>query len=85
MAELDGILGRKIGMSQVFRDNGVVVPVTAIEAGPVFVTQGANDPRVPSEESDQVVGRLRALGRPVDELRFPDEGHGFTKRANACV
>src|SRR5690349_444694 len=39
MAELDGILGRKLGMSQIFRENGVVVPVTAIEAGPVFVTQ----------------------------------------------
>ncbi|MDO8562525.1 MAG: prolyl oligopeptidase family serine peptidase [Candidatus Limnocylindria bacterium] len=38
---------------------------------------------MPKEDSDQVVGRLRALGRRVDEVVFPDEGHGFTKRANA--
>ncbi|GIW07851.1 MAG: 50S ribosomal protein L3 [Dehalococcoidia bacterium] len=39
MAEVDGILGRKLGMSQVFRQDGRVVPVTAIEAGPCTVTQ----------------------------------------------
>lgn len=39
MTELDGILGKKLGMSQVFRPNGSVVPVTAIEAGPCTVTQ----------------------------------------------
>lgn len=39
MAEVDGILGRKLGMSQVFRPDGRVAPVTAIEAGPCTVTQ----------------------------------------------
>ena len=34
-----GILGRKIGMSQVFRDDGRIIPVTVIEAGPCFVLQ----------------------------------------------
>ncbi len=34
-----GILGKKIGMSQVFRDDGRVVPVTIIEAGPCYVLQ----------------------------------------------
>jgi len=60
-------------------------PVTYLDAVrcPLLVIHGANDPRVPKEESDQVVGRLRALGRRVDEVVFPDEGHGFTKRANA--
>lgn len=33
------ILGRKIGMTQVFSDAGTVVPVTVVEAGPVVVTQ----------------------------------------------
>jgi large subunit ribosomal protein L3 len=33
------ILGRKIGMTQVFAEDGTVVPVTVIEAGPVVVTQ----------------------------------------------
>jgi large subunit ribosomal protein L3 len=36
---LNALLGRKVGMTQVFGPNGTVVPVTIIEAGPVFVTQ----------------------------------------------
>ena len=36
---IHGIIGRKIGMTQVFRDDGIVEPVTAIEAGPCVVTQ----------------------------------------------
>ncbi len=36
---VDTILGRKIGMTQVFNENGEVVPVTVIEAGPCIVTQ----------------------------------------------
>jgi len=34
-----GILGKKIGMTQLFTDEGAVVPVTVIEAGPCYVTQ----------------------------------------------
>lgn len=33
------ILGKKIGMSQIFTDTGVVIPVTVVEAGPCFVSQ----------------------------------------------
>lgn len=36
---LSGLLGRKVGMTQVFGPNGVVIPVTVIEAGPCVVTQ----------------------------------------------
>jgi large subunit ribosomal protein L3 len=36
---MKGILGKKVGMTQVFDENGEVVPVTVIEAGPCFVTQ----------------------------------------------
>ena len=36
---LDALLGRKVGMTQVFGPNGTVVPVTIIEVGPCFVTQ----------------------------------------------
>lgn len=39
MAELKGILGRKIGMTQVFDDDGRAVPVTVVEAGPCRVAQ----------------------------------------------
>ena len=36
---MKGILGRKVGMTQLLTGNGVVVPVTIIEAGPCFVAQ----------------------------------------------
>jgi len=36
---MKGILGKKVGMTQVFDESGEVVPVTVIEAGPCFVTQ----------------------------------------------
>lgn len=34
-----GLIGKKIGMTQIFDENGAVVPVTLIEAGPCYVTQ----------------------------------------------
>jgi large subunit ribosomal protein L3 len=36
---IKGLIGKKIGMTQIFDDNGAAVPVTLIEAGPCFVTQ----------------------------------------------
>lgn len=49
---------------------------------PLFVVQGANDPRVLQIESDEIVEAVRANEVPVEYLLFDDEGHGFTKRAN---
>ncbi|MCI0356402.1 MAG: S9 family peptidase [Acidobacteria bacterium] len=49
---------------------------------PLIVVQGANDPRVPKAESDQMVERVRAKGTPVEYLVFADEGHGLAKRPN---
>lgn len=53
---------------------------------PMFIAQGATDPRVPRHESDQIVAALRERGVPVEYLVFPDEGHGMVKLANkiAC-
>lgn len=36
---MSGLLGKKIGMTSVFDENGIAVPCTVIEAGPCFVTQ----------------------------------------------
>ena len=36
---LKGLIGKKIGMTQIFDDNGAAIPVTIIEAGPCYVTQ----------------------------------------------
>ncbi len=49
---------------------------------PMLVMQGANDPRVPQSESDQVVRELRANGVDTSYVLFADEGHGFQKKAN---
>jgi dienelactone hydrolase len=49
---------------------------------PLLVVQGANDPRVKKNESDQIIVALRELGREVEYIVAPDEGHGFTGREN---
>lgn len=49
---------------------------------PMLVMQGANDPRVPQSESDQVVRDLRANGVETWYVLFADEGHGFQKKHN---
>jgi large subunit ribosomal protein L3 len=40
-----GLIGKKIGMTQIFDENGAAVPATLIEAGPCFVTQIRNPDR----------------------------------------
>ena len=42
---MKAIIGKKVGMSQIFDENGHVIPVTVIEAGPCVVTQilGSSD------------------------------------------
>jgi len=49
---------------------------------PLIVLQGANDPRVIKAESDDIVAAVKKNGVPVEYVVFPDEGHGFSKRAN---
>jgi dipeptidyl aminopeptidase/acylaminoacyl peptidase len=48
----------------------------------LLVIQGANDPRVVKNESDQIVDRLRSKNRDIEYMVFEDEGHGFTKYSN---
>lgn len=48
----------------------------------MLVIQGANDPRVAKDESDQIVKRLKGKGIDVEYMIFEDEGHSFTKYAN---
>lgn len=49
---------------------------------PLFVAQGANDPRVPASEAEQIVSKVRGQGGEVWYLLFKDEGHGFRKKGN---
>lgn len=61
-----------------------VSPVNHIDkiTKPLFVVQGANDPRVNINESDQIVEGLRARGVDVPYMVKYDEGHGFGKEEN---
>ncbi len=49
---------------------------------PMMVIHGANDPRVPIEEAEQIVSALKKRGISVEYLRYEDEGHGLAKLKN---
>ncbi|GGA78708.1 S9 family peptidase [Ornithinibacillus halotolerans] len=59
-------------------------PITYLDSmvKPMLVIQGAKDPRVVKEESDQIVEKLKEKGRDVEYLVLDDEGHGFSKKEN---
>jgi protease II len=59
-------------------------PLTRIDAirAPLFIIHGANDPRVPLSEAEQLHAALTARGQECELLVYPDEGHGLAKRAN---
>ena len=75
---LNGILGRKIGMTHIFNENGKMVPVTVVEAGPVFVTQ------IKTQDNDGYTALQVGYGDAKEKhLTFPKFGHlkkaGLTK------
>jgi len=49
---------------------------------PVFLAQGANDPRVTQVESEQIVAAMREKGIDYEYLLLPDEWHGLAKPEN---
>jgi dipeptidyl aminopeptidase/acylaminoacyl peptidase len=61
-----------------------VSPISRIAdiRAPLFVIHGANDPRVPLSEAQQIYAALTSRGRECHLLVYDDEGHGLAKRAN---
>ena len=61
-----------------------ISPITHVKnvRAPLMVLHGANDPRDPVTEADQLVAAIRAQRGEVEYLRFPDEGHGIRKLSN---
>jgi dipeptidyl aminopeptidase/acylaminoacyl peptidase len=61
-----------------------VSPVYQAEkiVAPLFIAQGANDPRVNKDESDQMVAALKARNIDVEYLVKDNEGHGFHNEEN---
>lgn len=75
---LPGLLGTKIGMTHLFTEEGKMVPVTVIQAGPVYVTQ------VKTDETDGYNAIQVGYGEISDKrLTYPKYGHlkkaGLTK------
>jgi dipeptidyl aminopeptidase/acylaminoacyl peptidase len=50
--------------------------------GALLVVHGANDPRVPLHEAEQIVGAIRARGGTAWSVIADNEGHGFQKKSN---
>lgn len=67
---IKGILGRKIGMTHLFDENGKFVPVTVIQAGPVFVTQIKN-----IEKDGYEAVQVGYEDIKSKKLTFPEIGH----------
>lgn len=59
-------------------------PLTKVDQikRPLLIGQGANDPRVKQNESDQIVKAMQARKIPVTYVLYPDEGHGFVRPEN---
>lgn len=74
---MKAILGTKIGMTQIFEEDGSVVPVTVIQAGPNYVTQ------VKTEETDGYAAiQVGYLDKKEKKVNQPEEGH-FAKASVA--
>src|SRR2546423_4444475 len=67
---LPGILGTKVGMTHLFTEEGRMVPVTVIQAGPVYVTQ------IKTVEKDKYSAVQVGYGDAKEKhLTFPKYGH----------
>jgi dipeptidyl aminopeptidase/acylaminoacyl peptidase len=66
--------------AEFLRDLSPLFKAGRIEA-PLLVLHGANDPRVPMGEAEQIVAAVRARGRPAELLLFPDEGHFMLRQS----
>ncbi len=65
---IDGLIGKKLGMTQVFAPSGEIIPVTVVEAGPCIVTQ------VKTTEKDGYSAVQLGFGQ-AKRLTSPEKGH----------
>jgi len=67
---MNGILGKKLGMTQIFTEDGIMVPVTVVEAGPMVVTQ------LKTVENDGYKAVQVGYGETKEKsLNKPQKGH----------
>ena len=67
---MKAIIGKKVGMSQIFDENGKVIPVTVIEAGPCTVVQ-----KKTAEKEGYAAVQLGFEDVPERKLTKPEMGH----------
>jgi large subunit ribosomal protein L3 len=68
---MDGILGKKLGMTQIYADDGTVIPVTVIQAGPCLVVQR----KTVEQDGYEAVQIGLVEERPAKKVGRPLEGH----------
>ncbi|MEO8590357.1 MAG: prolyl oligopeptidase family serine peptidase, partial [Flavobacteriales bacterium] len=75
------MVGDPVADSLMMREASPVFHMDRVKC-PLFIAQGANDPRVNKAESDQVVAALKARGIDVQYMVKDNEGHGFHNEEN---
>ncbi|HID96745.1 MAG TPA: 50S ribosomal protein L3 [Thermodesulfobacteriaceae bacterium] len=70
MSNISGMMGRKVGMTQVFSDEGQMVPVTVLEVGPCTVLQK----KIADRDGYNAV-QLGFCKRPWSRINLPQQGH----------
>jgi len=68
---MDGILGKKLGMTQIYADDGTAIPVTVIQAGPCLVVQR----KTVEQDGYEAVQIGLVEERPAKKVGRPLEGH----------
>ncbi|GAC1551207.1 MAG: S9 family peptidase [Vulcanimicrobiaceae bacterium] len=76
------MLRQRVGDDPAFLAAQSPITFAADIRAPLLIGQGANDPRVRQNESDQIVAAMRRNRIPVTYVLFEDEGHGFANPAN---
>ncbi len=61
---LEGLIGKKIGMTQIYDKSGAVIPVTAVEVGPCFVVSKNND----SKKVQLGYGKAKKINKPLSGI-----------------
>lgn len=79
------ILGKKLGMSQIFKEDGVVIPVTVIEVEPNVVTQIKTKDKDDYEAVQVGVGLKKKTGKPKFAREFRLESKGQKARGKASA
>ena len=75
---MKAILGKKLGMTQVFTDDGLVIPVTVVEAGPMTVVQKK------TVEVDGYEAQVCAFGKKTKNVTKPEKGIFDKAKVEAC-